>query len=399
MINKFYMDNKSIIFAARYMFPVTSSAIKNGAVYVRNGIIYDFGDLKKITSRYKDVVVRELGSGILMPGFINAHTHLELGSLKAKLEPGDSFPSWILEILKYRLGLTKKKAIESVQKGIESLIRSGVVGVGEISTLGYDVEPLSKSHLYTVLFKEFTSAKKLNQGMFKSSDSMEQRPFLHAPYSTSSEAYILASKLFNTYGTHIAESIDEFKLITGKSNEFIKKFSPFIRRKPLMRRSISPVDYICRLGFLDKNATLVHFVHIDKYDLELARVHNSGIVLCPRSNAYLGVGLPRIDLLYDYPRVGLGTDGLSSNVSLDMTEEIRFLYLMSRPIIKEKAEFFAIRAATIGSAMSLFIEDKLGSIEKGKLGALIYLDTEITKNFYLSIINTQSSQIRNLTDV
>lgn len=385
----------NIIFTARYVLPVTSPVIKNGAVYVKDGIIQDVGKAGRLSRMYKADVF-ELGRGILMPGFINAHTHLEYGSAQSRLEPGDDFPAWILEILKNRLVLTKKKAGMSVKKGIDALIKSGVVAVGEISTFGIDRQYLSDAPLYTVLFKEVTSVNKLAANLYTRTRNMEERPFLHAPYSTSSEAYMQASVQFRTYGTHIAESIDEYNFVTGRKNNFEKRLPLLIRKKPMMKSSRSPVDYINKLGFLNRKATLVHFVHVDKSDVELAASHDAGIVLCPRSNAYLGTGLPNVELLRDYPRLGLGTDGLSSNYSLDMIDEVRFLYLISRPILKAKAEAFVINAATIGGARALFIEDRLGSIEKGKLAGLIYLDTDVAKNLCLSMINTPSSQIRNL---
>ncbi len=392
-MNNEYADR---ILSAEYVLPVTSPVIRNGAVYIKNGVILDVDKLGRLTKKHKAQVV-ELGKGILMPGFVNGHVHLELGPLQSRLEPKDDFPAWILEIIKKRLTLSKKKATAGVKEGIRVLLRSGVVGVGEISTLGIDKQYLIDSPLYTVLFKEATSFHKLTGNTYINSPSMEERPFPHAPYSTSSEAYIEASKRFEAYGTHLAESIDENRFITGQDNNFIKRLSPLIRRKPLMDGCRSPVDYMYKIGFLNKKATLVHCVHIDKQDLDIASSHHAGIVLCPRSNAYLGVGLPDIGLLYNYPRLGLGTDGLSSNYSLDMMDEIRFLYLVARPILKSKAEAFVINAATIGGARSLFIEDKIGSIENGKRAGLIYLDTDVAKNIYLSIINTPVSQIRNLT--
>jgi 5-methylthioadenosine/S-adenosylhomocysteine deaminase len=386
----------NIIFSAQYVFPVTSPVIKNGAVYVKNRVIRDIDTPGRLTKKY-GVDVVELGKGILMPGFINGHVHLELGPMQAKLEPKDDFPAWILEIVKKRLTLSKKKASAGVREGINTLLRSGVAGVGEISTLGIDKQPLIDSPLYTVLFKEVMSVHKLTGDTYVDGTYMEERPFLHAPYSTSSEAYIEASKRFETYGTHISESIDENRFVTGQDNNFTKRLGVLVRRKPLMEGSRSPVDYIYKLGFFHRKATLVHCVHIDKQDFEVISSHDAGIVLCPRSNAYLGVGLPDLALLHNYPRLGLGTDGLSSNYSLDMMDEIRFLYLIARPILKSKAEVFAVNAATIRGARALFIEDKLGSIEKGKLAGLIYLDTDVSKNIYLSIINTPALRINNLS--
>jgi cytosine/adenosine deaminase-related metal-dependent hydrolase len=385
----------SLILSARYVLPVTSPIIKDGAVYVSNGVIKDIDKLSRLVKRYKIDVI-ELGRGILMPGFINGHVHLELGAMQAKLDPKDDFPSWILEIIRERLTLSRKKASEAIETGINTLLNSGVVGVGEISSLGIDKQYLQNSHLYTVLFKEVMSYRKLIKETYSASPYMEERPFAHAPYSTSSEVYIELSKRFDSYGTHISESIDENKLVIGEQNNFIKRLSPLVRRKPLMKMSRSPVDYISKLGFLNKKATLVHCVHIDKQDFYTISHQDAGIILCPRSNAYLGVGLPNIELLYNYPRLGLGTDGLSSNYSLDMMDEIRFLYLIARPILKSKAESFVINTATIGGARALFIEDKLGSIDIGKLAGLIYLDIDVAKNIYLSIINTPSSAIKNL---
>lgn len=386
----------NIILSAKHVVPVTSPIIKYGAVYIKDRKIQDIDTLSQLKRKYK-VDVIELGKGILMPGFINGHVHLELGAMQAWLEPGDDFPTWILEIIKKRMTFSKKKSSTSVQAGIKTLLKSGVVGVGEISTFGTDKQYLIDAPIYTVLFKEVMSTKKLLKNIYEVKPMMEERPFPHAPYSTSPEVYIEVPKRFEAYGTHISESIDENWFVIGKGNNFTTRLSPLIRRKPLMDGSRSPVDYINKLGFLNKKATLVHCVHIDRHDLDTITLHNAGIILCPRSNAYLGVGFPNIELLYNYPRLGLGTDGLSSNYSLDMMDEIRFLYLISRPIIKSKAEAFVINTATIGGAMALFIEDKLGSIEKGKLAGLIYIETEITKNIYLSIINASSSQIHNIS--
>ncbi len=391
------MDKRynTIILSAKYVLPVTSPVIKYGAVYVKDGIIYDIGETGRLAKLYKTDVL-ELGKGILMPGFINAHTHLELGSMQARLDPADDFPSWILEIIKRRFFITKKRAGEAVKNGIEALIKSGVVGVGEISTIGADRQYMINAPFYTVLFREVRFLNSLIKKPYANNPNLEERPFPHAPYSTSPEAYIEASKRFPAYGTHVSESIDENRLVTGQDNNFSRRLGPIIRRNPLMMGTRSPVDYIYRLGFLERRTTLVHFVHVDKQDLELAASHDAGIVLCPRSNAYLGVGMPDIGLLHNYPRLGLGTDGLSSNYSLDMMDEIRFLYLVSRPVIKSLAEAFVINAATIGGARALFIEDRLGSIEKGKRAGLIYLDTDVANNICLSIINTPSSRIKNL---
>ncbi len=393
MNNKKYDD---IIFSAQYVFPVSSPVIKNGAVYVKNRVIRDIDTPSRLTKKYRVDVV-ELGKGILMPGFINGHVHLELSPMQGRLDPKDDFPAWILEIVKKRLTLSKKKASAGVREGIETLLRSGVVGVGEISTLGIDKQPLIDSPLYTVLFKEVMSLHKLTGDTYAGSTYMEERPFPHAVYSTPSETYSEVSKRFEAYGTHISESIDENRFVTGQDNNFIKRLSPLVRRKPLMDGSRSPVDYINKLGFLHKKATLVHCVHIDKQDLEVISSNDAGIVLCPRSNAYLGVGLPNLELLYKYTRLGLGTDGLSSNYSLDMMDEIRFLYLIARPILKSKAEEFAINTATISGAKALFIEDKLGSIDRGKLAGLIYLDIDVAKNIHLSIINTPTERINNIS--
>ncbi|MCL4558491.1 MAG: amidohydrolase family protein [Deltaproteobacteria bacterium] len=388
-------QTQGIILSARYVFPVASPVIREGAVFVRDGVIQDVDGLARLAKRYRAEVM-ELGNGILMPGFINGHVHLELGPMHARLDPGDDFPAWIFGIVKKRLTLSKKRAAEGVRQGIDVLIRSGVAGVGEISTMGIDRQPLLDAPLYTVLFRETTSVGRLLGRPYVGSATMEERPFLHAPYSTASEVYREASKRFSAYGTHIAESIDEYRLVTGQENNFSRRLGPLVRRDPAMCRSSSPVDYLYRLGFIKSGTTLVHFVHTDRRDLELASSCGAGIVLCPRSNAYLGVGLPDVGLLHAYSRLGIGTDGLSSNYSLDMMDEIRFLYLISRPVLKSRAEAFVIGAATIAGARALFIEDRLGSIEKGKRPGLIYLDTDVAKNLCLSIINTPSSQIKNL---
>ncbi|MCH8029605.1 MAG: amidohydrolase family protein [Candidatus Dadabacteria bacterium] len=158
----------------------------------------------------------------------------------------------------------------------------------------------------------------------------------------------------------------------------------------------SPYRYLENLGFFDgTKSTLVHAVHVSPEELRDIAQRDIGVVLCPRSNFFLKVGEPPVRHIARLKRVGIGTDGLSSNYNLDMLEEMRFLHLISAKRLNQDAAYFTVYAATLGGARALFIEDRTGSIEVGKEADLIFLDTLFpSKDPYHSVISSDRGDVK-----
>lgn len=395
---------KKLIVSAETILPVSSKPLKNSALLIADGKIREIGEASEVRKRHKNIKELNLGKGILLPGFVNAHVHLELGWIKSKMGTFEGFSGWLGQIVKgKRGGVSDEELIQSVEAGIEVLIKTGVATVGEISSYGGIDKPLLKaSGLRTVLYREVLDSNENEEDFvsFEKGELFEERLFPHAPYSCSPE---LLTKALESHkkngvplGIHLAESLEEVKFVRGEENGIEKKIFPLIDKKPFKKPATdSPVSYLKQLGLLDgTKITTVHMVHVSGEETEVLGKRDAGIVLCPRSNFFLQVGAPPVEQYADYERLGIGTDGLSSNYNLDFFEELRFLHLLMSQALGDRAAYKTVYAATLGGAKSLYLEDRTGSIEEGKEADLIFLNANNeSKDPYLSVI---SATVENL---
>ncbi len=378
---------ENYLISAAIILPVSEQPLTESSVAVSNGLIEDIGKTKDLSKKYGTYKNINLGNGILLPGFINCHTHLELGWTKNLIEEVSDFTEWLKQLLKVKSEYTNMRMIrDSVREGISELVGSGVSTVGEISSYdSSDLELLHRSGLRTVLFREIvdSNSKLLDNYKFgKINDLIETRPFLHAPYSCSPE---LISRVIDIcmetnipFSIHLAESEEEVKFVRNETNEFEKTIYKIIGKTPFRRHtSTSPLNYIID-GFKkveNTRMTAVHMVQVGQEDVLRIKSHDIGVVVCPRSNIMLGVGEPPLDLYKNIERLGIGTDGLSSNYNLDFFEELRCFNKIAEQIDPEHSSRHTVNAATLGGARSLFIEDRTGSIESGKFADLLFIRT------------------------
>ena len=393
------------ILSAGTVLPISSKPIKRGAVLVEDGIIQDVGPASRLKALYPDAHINKLGGGILLPGLINAHTHLELGWMRERIGYFGSFIGWIKQIINAKRQAVPDEEIEgSIRDGINMLIKSGVTTVGEISSFdGLDIPILKNSRLRVILFKELFdwNAHTVKGSSFQKNGLYEERPFPHAPYSCSAD---FLKKFAGFYkdnqipcGIHLAESTDEVRFLRGEPNGFEKTIFPLLEKESFEKQPReTPFKYLKNIGFFeDSKTTLVHMVHVKKQEIAEIADSQIGVVMCPRSNAYLKVGRPPLKELLRLERIGIGTDGLSSNYNLDMFEELRFLHTLAAKPLGKGASFATVYSATLGGARSLFIEDKTGSIEKGKEADLIYITPEYgSRDPYFDVISSRQNDLK-----
>ncbi len=389
---------KKILLVADTILPISSPPLKNSAVLVVNGKIRGIGVTTKMKKENKGVQLLELGRGILMPGFINAHTHLELGWVQRKIKSFSGFTSWLRQIISAkRGGISNEEIQDSVRDGIRALIRSGVTTVGEVSSYGGIDAPILKEYgIRTVLFKEVLDSRQAAADFdnFERTEIFEERLFPHAPYSCTPEllekSLISHKKSLTPLGIHLAESPDEIEFVRRKSNGFEREIFPLIDKKSVMRvEADTPFLYLKGLGFFDSTKiTTVHMVHVNSDEVKEIKENDVGVVLCPRSNMFLQVGIPPVGEYSELQRVGLGTDSLSSNYNLDFFEEVRALHMLTSNAIGRESAFKTVYTATLGGAKALFLENKIGSIEEGKDADLIFLNSQTGSGIdpYLSVI-------------
>ncbi len=393
-----------LILTAETVLPVSSGPLKNASVLISGGKIREIGKSAALRKRHKDACETDLGKGILLPGFVNAHTHLELGWMFRRLRSFRGFTGWLAQIIKEkRAGVADGEIVDAVKEGIEANIRSGVTTVGEISSYGgIDIPLLKSSGLRTVLFREILDSNE-RRADFKSLEKdalFEERLFPHSLYSCSPG--VLKKSLRShgkngvPLGIHLAESADEIKFVRGEENDIEGKIFPLISKTPFKKPSAeTPVAYLKKTGLLDGvRITLVHMVQVSGEEARELCGLDAAVILCPRSNLFLQVGAPPVREYAKFKRIGIGTDGLSSNYNLDYFEEMRFLHLLMSQSEGRRAAYLTVYAATLGGAGALYLENKTGSIEPGKEADMIFLDNgRESADPYLSVISSSARDV------
>ena len=139
-----------IVHRAGWVLADGDTVIQNGFVRVENGVIRETGSFH---SSCHDRVV-DHGEGLLMPAFVNAHTHLELSVLKGQLAFGGRFSDWVRDLLKHRESLGFDGLVRSIGQGLDELLYGGTLVVGDVSTLGIVSPHVRNSALSGILFRE-----------------------------------------------------------------------------------------------------------------------------------------------------------------------------------------------------------------------------------------------------
>ncbi|MBI2902647.1 MAG: amidohydrolase family protein [Candidatus Methylomirabilis oxyfera] len=380
-----------MILTARLLFPISAPPIQDGSLLIRDGIIRAVGPISTLQRDFPGEPSTSLGDAILLPGLVNAHTHLELTGLHGRLPLGRSFTEWAGALLTLRPTLDGTFFASSSMEGAATLLRSGVTCVADITSSGASLHPLKTLGLRGIVFQEvlgldpeqaadrLTAAEEALRSLaLEASGSLLSVGLSpHAPYSLSERLLDRCADLLrrsNIPATiHLAESPEEVAYIGLGLGPIASDLLPLVGRGAPSHRVLgeSPTAFLARLGLLSKRLTAVHAVHLGGSDLELLRQHGVALALCPRSNSHLRVGtapLPRY-LAYRL-RVGLGTDSLASNETLSLWDEMRFaLTLYDGAVTPQQL----VTMGTLGGASALGMATEIGSLDPGKRADVIAL--------------------------
>ncbi|MEO2068557.1 MAG: amidohydrolase family protein [Desulfurobacteriaceae bacterium] len=329
---------------------ITSSldAIKNGYIVIKNGKVDGYFEKKPLGNFKKEISLK----GVLFPPFVNAHTHLELSLTSFSVDVFSSFFDWLLWIIKERITFSKDKLEIAVKKGLEELKSFGVVYVGDISSFGISRKFMKHGVSFLEIIGKDLEIKNLPPPLS-----------IHSVYSVSFELIKKIAKDAKDRGykfqIHLGETVDEEKFARGEENRFETLIYPFLGRKRYEKVfTKNLVEYLKKAEALFENTIAVHCTNLSRKELDTLMKKSCGIVLCPRSNIFLQVGFPKVEHVIDYDKVTVGTDGLSSNVSLSIIEEIKAIYYRLEGNISTRK---LLKLITINGAKVLGIE---GYLEK-----------------------------------
>ncbi len=364
-----------MIVAADWVLPVAGRPIRDGAVQVCEGRIGRVGTIVDLIATAPGEHVERFDGCAIVPGLVNAHTHLSL-SVLGGLMPRMAMQPFLRHVFAALRVLTDEDYAASAALGAAELLRGGVTCVGDIT---YGPEPLlacSEAGVGGVFFWEVLGIEaadlpaELARSRFPARDAPaagdRTRRGLspHTPYTSGPDllraARALARERQVAFAIHASESESERELMlrgTGPLADAADR---------LAHGFVSPgtgsVEYLERLGVLE-DAVAVHCVALESSDpARLARLAR-GVVLCPRSNSYLGNGEPPVRALRaaGVP-LAVGTDSPASNDDLDLFSEARAL----RALDPSLTPGLLLEIMTTGGARVLGLQDEFGSLEEGK---------------------------------
>jgi len=366
---------------ARWVLPIASSAIADGAIVVAGSVLQYVGpSMRAVADRHV-----QLGNAVLLPGLVNAHSHLELTALRGFLE-GLDFRDWLRVLTAARcVVLTPDALMDSATIGIhEGLLAgittfadctessvplaamraAGVRGIGYIEVFGPD--PAGCDASMRALQKSANASRALDTDLVRTGVSP------HAPYTVSARLFRAVADWVREehlpLAVHVAEGVAEVELIRDGAGPFAER----LRARGIEVRGTghSPVRLLADTGILDTQALLIHGVHMDAADAALVAQHGASLVHCPISNAKLGHGIAPLELFMSAGiATGLGTDSVASNDRMDILSEARQATLFQsirqmKPDALSAAD--ALRLATIGGASALRMQAISGTLEAGK---------------------------------
>ena len=380
-----------IRYHSAWVVPIKGEPIRDGWVTVDRGRIVALG--RRAASDATPGV--ELGDVALMPGLVNAHTHLELSYLRDQITPASSFTAWVRQILHARRQRMQQPArdpavLAGIDAAIDESLRSGTAVVGEITNgLHLTFEKLAQSQLAGVVFWELLGfnidgnsdemvAHAVEElGRLPSTDQLHVSLAAHAPYSVAPQMFqsikkAVAKMPFAPCSVHLAEGVEEVELLKtggGPWKTIMTDIGAW--NHAWTAPGAGPVTYLDNMGFLDNRLLVVHGVQMSAADLETLKDRGCTLVTCPRSNGYTGAGLPPIRDFYESGvRIAIGTDSLASTPDLNVFAEVATLHALAPSVPAASL----LESATIQGARALGFDADYGSIEPGKLARLLAVD-------------------------
>ena len=367
-----------MILAAGWVLPIGSPPIRDGRVAVEGGRVMWVGAAGQADMPAGPV--RDLGRGVLLPGLVNAHCHIELSYLRGKAPASGGFVPWIESVVAARGTVTEADMHAASEAAIEGLARHGTVAVADVSNTLAHVDALRASGLRAVVLHEVlgwdpAAADAIVEGALAriagvaASGPVSIRLAAHAPHSVSPRLLARLVQLGGPAAIHLAESPDEVAFLREGNGAW----GAFLDRRGLGHvlfdpPGLSPVAYADAAGALHSGLIAAHCVQAGGADRALLAARGVHVVLCPRSNANLGVGMaPLPQLLEAGVNVCVGTDSLASVDTLDVLDDVVALH-RGFPAVPATT---LLRMATWNGARALGFAE-LGAIAPGMAAALAY---------------------------
>ena len=354
-----------------------SEIIKNGYLLIESGRIKAIGTMDNCPD-IQDAEITDAKGMIVMPGFVNTHTHVPMTMLRGY---ADDLPlhKWLTEYIfpAEAKMVTPENVKVASQLAFVEMIKSGTTCFNDMYFFEDVIaEEAKKAGIRGVMNESLidfptASFKTLDEGLERSENLIRKwkdDPIIHpsvtahSPYTCSKETLLKSKRLADKYNTllqiHIAETRKEVEMITEQTG-------------------MTPVKYLSAIGLLSNHVIGAHCVWLTPEEIEIYARSGASVGHCPKSNLKLASGIADTDTYMKAGiNVGIGTDGTASNNTLDMVEEMRFAALLPKVVNYDPEAVnarTALKMATINGAKAIGLGDVTGSLETGKSADLIFV--------------------------
>lgn len=368
-------------YRAAWACPIDRPPIRDAVLETGNGVIAGIRE----AATAADDSLTDLGNVVIMPGLINAHTHLELSWLRGRVPPANSFTEWVRTLFAQRRPdqVMTPELIAPIHDAVGEVSRTGTIAIGDISNSLAAVEPMQRAGLKGVIFHELLGFKERDGALIESTRARREaaassglRVSLapHAPYSTSVELFRAIRDAVNAsdcriMSVHLGESAEEVELLAtggGPWRGMLEAIGAW--REDWDVPGCGPVQFLERHGVLDANTLVVHGVQFDDDALRRLKMLDATLVTCPRSNRWVGVGYPPIERFYQSGvRVAVGTDSLASVDDLNLFSEMKTMRWLAPSVPARRI----LESATLVGARALGLDHELGSLAPGKSSTVL----------------------------
>ena len=407
------------VFRARWVLPISEPPIHDGWVAIEAGRIQSVGPtfrsgVSDSGNIHDSGNVRDLGDVAILPGLVNAHTHLELSYLHERIPSTKGFGVWVREVMHTRRqypDTSDPRILEPARQAVADARAAGTALFGDISNTLATVRLLRDAGMPAQVFHELTGFTEQNPDArvqeararadtLGGSGDVRVSVAPHAPYSVSAALFKAIRADLDRHpnavsSVHLGETPEEVELLRAGTGE-IRTVLEELGRWPDDWRApgVGPVEYLATLGVLDPRMLVVHGVQFSDEDLDRLRVLGSTVVSCPRSNVHVGVGAPPLQRFYDSAvPVAFGTDSLASVGDLNVFSELAEARRLAPAVPARRL----LESATKIGARALGFGDDFGTIEPGKRAALIAVqvpaDTTDVEEYLVSGILPRSIRV------
>lgn len=404
-----------MILRARYVLPMDGSVIEDSEVLVRGGDIAAVGT--GLSESYPNEELRDLSACAVLPGFVNAHSHIE-PTLRRSFRDGLNLWDWLHQLGFRRDTSPPAELLQaSALLGAAECACSGVTCLGDSSFSGASAGAIEavglRGIVYREIFGQSMEAQYREHFAARLAEVREMQSRVsgllrigispHSVYTSPRELIELCAEACAEQSIPVAFHLAETRAETDYLIAGAGPIADMRRRQGYepMASGIRPARLLLEAGMLREGVCLAHCVHLSDDEIELVARSGASVAHCPRSNACLGAGIaPLPGFIAAGAAVGIGTDSSASCLGLDFFEEMRFALALHRAAAKDAGAISAksvLEMGTIGGARALGLSDRIGTLEAGKRADMIAVDLSEAlpgEDIWLAVLSRGPADVR-----